>query len=514
MIVEQLSLADFRNYAAVDVALVAGANVFVGRNGQGKTNLAEAIAFLATLGSHRSATDAPLVRDTTDAAFVRARLAHGERRVLLEVQINRAGSNKARVNGSPVRTAELPRYAQVVLFAPEDLQIVRGDPSSRRRFADQLLVQRAPRMAGVLADYDRVVKQRNALLKSARARGVRGEGLSTLEVWDDKLVQLGTDVVRARLALADALAVPVAEAYASIAGADHRPELEWALSIAGVDAEDDEAGFDTRPAAATQPAGVPAQPSGGSVRSTGDAAHPSGGPTQSPGGPAQPAGVPARSAGDAAHPSGDVAHRPGDAAHPSGVLAQPPGVPAQSSEVPVQPAGGPARSLGDAAGSGLGFAGEFADRVPSWSDGVSRSPLPSADDIAAQFRTALAARRSSELERGVTLVGPHRDDLQLRVRGLPVKGYASHGESWSVALALRLASARLLREQSVLGDPIVILDDVFAELDADRRDRLAGIVADFEQVIVTAAVENDVPPALRARTVWVEAGTIREPSDD
>lgn len=383
MIVEQLSLVDFRNYAAADVMLAAGANVFVGRNGQGKTNLAEAIAFFATLGSHRVSQDAPMVRHGADAAIVRARLAHGDRRVLLEVQLNRTGSNKARVNGAPARTAELPRYAQVVLFAPEDLQIVRGDPTSRRRFADQLLIQRAPRMAGVLADYDRVLKQRTALLKSARARGIRGDALSTLEVWDDKLVQLGTEVIRARLALAAELATPVAEAYTAIAGADHRPELEWALTVSGADPED----------------------------------------------------------GDA----------PG--------------------------------SVADAAG------------------------------IESLFRQALASKRSAELDRGLTLVGPHRDDLLMRVRGLPVKGYASHGESWSVALALRLASARLLREQSRLGDPVLILDDVFAELDADRRSRLAGVVADFEQVIVTAAVEEDVPVALRARTVRVEAGTISEAAD-
>ncbi|MFT4052690.1 MAG: DNA replication/repair protein RecF [Microbacterium sp.] len=411
MIVERLGLVDFRNYAVADVALDAGANVFIGRNGQGKTNLAEAIAFFATLGSHRVSQDAPMVREGADAAIVRMRLAYGDRRVQLEAQLNRAGGNKARVNGSAVRTAELPRYAHVVLFAPEDLQIVRGDPSARRRFADQLLVQRSPRMAGVLADYDRVVKQRNALLKSARARGVRGEGLSTLEVWDDKLVQFGTDVIRARLALAGALAAPVRDAYASIAGADHRPELEWALSIAGADAEEE-----SRPPSAVTPDGDR---------------------------------VPSRSASA----TGGVAV------------------------------------------------------------GISGSPTP--EQIAQQFRAALAAKRSAELDRGITLAGPHRDDLLLRVRGLPVKGYASHGESWSVALALRLASARLLREQSSLGDPIVILDDVFAELDVDRRSRLAGIVADFEQVVVTAAVEEDVPVGLRARTLRVEAGTVRaqEPAD-
>jgi DNA replication and repair protein RecF len=380
VIVEQLGLTDFRNYAAADVSLSTGANLFVGRNGQGKTNLVEAVAYLATLGSHRVSSDAPMVRDGADAAIVRARLAHGDRSVLLELQLNRQGSNKARVNGVNVRTAELPRYAQVVLFAPEDLQIVRGDPSARRRFADQLIVQRSPRLAGVLADYDRVLRQRTALLKSARARGVRGDALGTLDVWDDKLVALGTEVIEARLALASDLSSPVAEAYTAIAGADHDPRLRWALSVVGGDPEE------------------------------------------------------------------------GDAIAEAG-----------------------------AAGS-----------------------------LAEQFRSALAARRSMELERGLTLVGPHRDDLVLEVRGLPVKGYASHGESWSVALALRLASAELLRAESRLGDPVLILDDVFAELDAGRRTRLAELAAGYEQVIVTSAVEEDVPEGLRAHVVRVEAGRIKD----
>ncbi|QIG38968.1 DNA replication/repair protein RecF [Microbacterium sp. 4R-513] len=390
MIVEQLSLVDFRNYAAADVALDRGPNVFIGRNGQGKTNLAEAIAFFATLGSHRVSNDAPLVRDGADAAIVRARLAHGERRVLLEAQVNRQGSNKARVNGAPVKTSELPRYAQVVLFAPEDLQIVRGDPSARRRFADQLLVQRSPRMSAVLGDYDRVLKQRTALLKSARARGIRGDALSTLDVWDDKLIALGTQVIDARLALAGELAAPLTAAYTAIAGADHQPELDWSLSVRGADPEDD-----------TSPR-------------------------------------------EAANDGTDAA-----------------------------------------------------------------SPVATVD----MFRAALAARRTAELDRGLTLVGPHRDDLVLRVRGLPVKGYASHGESWSVALALRLASAELLRAESQLGDPVLILDDVFAELDSDRRARLADLVGGYEQVVVTAAVEQDVPAGLRAHVVRVEAGRILESAD-
>ncbi|WZH38132.1 MAG: DNA replication/repair protein RecF [Microbacterium enclense] len=383
MIVEQLGLRDFRNYAEVDVSLSTGANVFVGRNGQGKTNLVEAVAYLATLGSHRVSSDAPMVRDGADAAIVRARLGHGDRGVLLELQLNRQGSNRARVNGVNVRTAELPRYAQVVLFAPEDLQIVRGDPSARRRFADQLIVQRTPRMAAVVADYDRVLRQRTALLKSARARGVRGDALGTLDVWDDKLVTLGTELIEARLAVASDLSEPVSRAYAAIAGADHEPRLEWALSVGGGDPEE-----------------------------------------------------------------------------------------------------------GDDAAS------------------ASTGPL------AEQFRAALAARRAAELERGLTLVGPHRDDLVLRVRGLPVKGYASHGESWSVALALRLASAEILRAESRLGDPVLILDDVFAELDAGRRARLAELVSGYEQVIVTSAVEEDVPDGLRAHVVRVEAGQIVETDDE
>ncbi|WP_314503185.1 DNA replication/repair protein RecF [uncultured Microbacterium sp.] len=383
MIVEHLSLVDFRNYAVADVSLVGGPNVLVGRNGQGKTNLAEAIAYLATLGSHRVSTDAPMVRDGADAAIIRARLVHGERAVLLEVQLNRQGANKARVNGAAVKTGELPRYANVVLFAPEDLQIVRGDPSARRRFMDQLLVQRAPRFAGIISDYERVLKQRTALLKSAKARGIRGEQLSTLDVWDDKLVALGTELIDARLRLAADLTTPVASAYSAIAGADHRPQLDWALSVRGADPEDG------------------------------------------------------------------------------------------------------------------------ADAVADGSTGT----------IAEQFRHALALRRAAELDRGLTLVGPHRDDLVLRVRGLPVKGYASHGESWSIALSLRLASAELLRAESRLGDPVLILDDVFAELDADRRSRLAGLTVAYEQAIVTAAVEEDVPAGLRAHVVRVDAGRIVPESD-
>ncbi len=380
VIVEHLNLVDFRNYVSADLSLHPGPNVLVGRNGQGKTNLAEAVVFLATLGSHRVSADAPMVRDGQEFAIIRARLAHGQRQVLVEVQLNRQGSNKARINGSPAKTSELPRYAHVVLFAPEDLQIVRGDPSARRRFADQLLVQRIPRMTSVLADYDRVLKQRTTLLKSARARGIRAEALTTLDVWDDKLVALGSEIIDARRRLGDDLREPLRAAYAAIAGADHDPGLGWALSVQGADPDE--------------------------------------------------------------------------------------GVEADAAEAP--------------------------------------------SDTAALFRAALVAKRAAELERGLTLVGPHRDDLLLRLRNLPVKGYASHGESWSVALSLRLASAELLRAESPAGDPVLILDDVFAELDADRRRRLADLTSGYGQVVVTAAVEEDIPEVLHHHVVRISDGTITD----
>jgi DNA replication and repair protein RecF len=381
VIVEHLSLVDFRNYATAELRLFAGPNVLVGRNGQGKTNLAEAIVYLATLSSHRVSSDAPLIREGQDFAVVRARLVHGERAIQLELQLNRQGANQARINGSPVKTAELPRYAHVVLFAPEDLQIVRGDPSSRRRFMDQLLIQRLPRMAGVLADYERVLKQRTTLLKSGRSRGLSGDALVTLDIWDEKLVTLGSEIIQARSRLAQELKDPLRDAYATIAGADHNPEIDWVLSIDGYDPDEEN-----------------------SVAS--------------------------------------------------------------------------------------------ADSAPV--------------NVAEYFRRALVAKRSKELDRGLTLVGPHRDDLLLKIKGLPVKGFASHGESWTTALALRIASAELLRTDSISGDPVIILDDVFAELDSDRRARLSELVSEYEQVIVTAAVEEDIPEALHRHVVRIHAGEITD----
>jgi DNA replication and repair protein RecF len=387
--VDHLQLSDFRNYREADVDFARGPNLFVGRNGQGKTNLVESIGYLSTLGSHRVPTDAALVRQGCDAAIVRARLAHEDRSILAEVQINRTGANRAQVNRAAIKVRELPRYCTSVLFAPEDLALVRGEPSGRRRMIDELLVQIAPRMQGVLADYDRTLRQRNTLLKSARATGAKAGALATLDVWDDRLVAFGSEVIAARDHLTRRLAPFVAEAYATVAGERHEASIAGVLSVRGADPED---------AAATDP-----------------------------------------------------------------VLGTP--------EEPVSVAA-----------------------------------------AAEAFRAALERRRRDELDRGLTLAGPHRDDILFQLNGLPARGYASHGESWSFALAVQLASAAVLRAESSLGDPIIILDDVFAELDESRRERLAGAVADYEQVLITAAVHGDVPTQLTAHTVHIEAGRVVAPA--
>lgn len=385
MFVSHLELSNFRNYESASIALASGPQLIVGSNGQGKTNLVESIAYLATLGSHRVSSDQALIRQGHDAAIVRARMHHAGRELLVELQINRQGANRAQLNRSVVKPRELPRHVHVVLFAPEDLAIVRGEPSGRRRMIDQLLVQLSPRMAGVLADYDRVLRQRNTLLKSARASRVAASQLSTLEVWDERLIELGSEIIAERATLVAQLRPYVSSAYVAIAGDAHEADLANELSIFGATPDD-------------------------------------------------------------------------------------------NSEV---------------------------------AENSVRSEITAAD-AAAAFRASLEAKRRTELERGLTVTGPHRDDVLLRLNMLPARGYASHGESWSFALALRLASAALLRTQSATGDPVLILDDVFAELDASRRERLADAVADYEQVLITAAVESDVPAALAAHTIRIKAGRVVE----
>jgi DNA replication and repair protein RecF len=393
--VTHLSLTDFRNYESVDLDLASGPNLFVGSNGQGKTNLVEALGYLSTLGSHRVSTDQAMIRSGSESAIIRARLANGEKSVLAEVQINRAGANRAQVNRSQIKSRELPRYFSSVLFAPEDLALVRGDPSGRRRFLDELLVLRVPRLSGVLADYDRVLRQRNSLLKSARASAYGSSAprdqLSTLDIWDERLIALGAEIIEARAQLIDELRPEVEVAYSSIAGADHAPAMASRLSIL-----------------------------------------------------------------------------------------------AQGSEDPDV----------DAIGESV------------------RANRLTAEETTRAFQAALVRLRKSELDRGITLAGPHRDDLVLTLNGLPARGYASHGESWSFALALKLASAAVLRRESSAGDPVLILDDVFAELDESRRGRLATAVEGFEQVLITAAVAGDVPSALATSSVHIRAGRIVDAGDD
>ncbi|MEU1617408.1 DNA replication/repair protein RecF [Streptomyces sp. NPDC008238] len=373
MHVAHLSLADFRSYARVEVPLDPGVTAFVGPNGQGKTNLVEAVGYLATLGSHRVASDAPLVRMGADRAIVRASVVQGERQQLVELEINPGRSNRARLNrSSQVRPRDLLGIVRTVLFAPEDLALVKGDPGERRRFLDELLTARAPRLAGVRSDYERVLKQRNTLLKSAamaRRHGGRGADLSTLDIWDQHLAKAGAELLAQRLDLTHALQPLADKAYEQLA-----------------------------------------------------------------------------------------------------------------------PGGGPVV---------LEYRSSIGERIAGASG---------REQLYGLLLEALGEARKQEIERGVTLVGPHRDDLSLKLGQLPAKGYASHGESWSYALALRLASYDLLRADG--GEPVLVLDDVFAELDARRRARLAELVAPGEQVLVTAAVDDDVPDVLVGARYAVEDGGV------
>ena len=372
MHVVALELVDFRSHEHVAATLAPGATTFLGRNGQGKTNLVEALGYLATLGSHRVSTDAPLVRLGAERAVVRAAVIREGRQLLLEIEIRPGSSNRARINRSPLpRSRELLGVLRLVTFAPEDLALVRGEPDQRRRFLDELAVLRTPRIAGVRADYDRILRQRNTLLRTAAAaRG--GRDLGTLDVWDEHLAAAGGELLDARLTLVRELSPHVAEAYDQLA------------------------------------------------------------------------------------------------------------------------------TVGSHAG--LGYRCSLGDDVDLLSRPHSRTELTEL------LAAGLARLRPKEVERGVSLVGPHRDDLVLQLGPLPAKGYASHGESWSFALALKLASFRLLRGDG--DDPVLVLDDVFAELDDGRRERLAALVTEAEQVVITAAVPSDVPPTLSGDRFLVSEGGV------
>jgi DNA replication and repair protein RecF len=375
MFVDHLQLADFRSYLQVDVPLGSGVTTFVGANGQGKTNLVEAVEYVSTLSSHRVSSEVPLVRFGAERAVVRARVQAGlddPRQLQLEVEITPGKANRAKLNRSPLRRSrELIGVLRTVVFSPEDLAIVKGDPSERRRFLDELVVARWPRFAGVRADYDRVLKQRSTLLKSLSGRSRGGpppaEAASTLDVWDAHLAAAGAELLAARLRTLAELAPHVSSAYADIA------------------------------------------------------------PTNS-------------------------------------------------------------------------------DVAATYKSSLELTAELTRDEIVEVMTAGLLERRPDEIQRGLCLVGPHRDDVVLTMGPMPAKGYASHGESWSLALALRLGSFQLLRDDAV--EPVLVLDDVFAELDSTRRQRLAASVLTAEQVLVTAAVGADVPAELAGRRYRVAAGEV------
>ncbi|MBO0909396.1 DNA replication/repair protein RecF [Arthrobacter sunyaminii] len=393
MYIDYLSLTGFRSYAQLDLELKPGVTVFVGPNGTGKTNIVEAIGYLASLSSHRVSSDAPLVSFDAGQALVRARLVRGSQRTSVELELNPGRSNRARINrANPVRARDILGMCRTVLFAPEDLALVKGDPSSRRRFIDELIVSLVPRHAATRSDYERVLKQRNALLKSVRAAGrFTSSHEATLEVWDQHMAVAGAGLLAARLSALQRLQPHLQSAYRDLTDGSKAARAVYRSTLQGAVNDD------------------------GAV---------------------------------------------------------------------------------------------VGDSDPEELYGLSEQ------ELAERFLAAFAANRRRELERGISLVGPHRDDLELILGQAPAKGYASHGETWSFALALRLGTYYLLLsdDETPGAGPILILDDVFAELDVQRRGRLAGIVAGAEQVLVTAAVAGDIPEALAGEQITVVPGGISVPA--
>lgn len=376
MRIDRLQVIDFRNYVESEIEFSAGPNLLVGSNGQGKTNLIEAIGYMGTLASHRVSSDVPLIRRNAERAVVRAMCSNDGRALTIELEITNGRANRARLNRAPVkRNRDLIGLVRSVLFAPEDLALVKGDPGDRRRFLDDLLILRYPRYAAVKTDFERVLKQRNALLRTAgmARRAGKNADLRTLEAWDEHLVQHGSALLHGRLVLIDALTPYFEAAYAGVSGAA------------------DTVGMHYRTSAAEEP-------------------------------------------------DNDI------------------------------------------------------------------TGVPSIEAVTEMMSARLAQIRDKEIERALTLVGPQRDELVLELDDFPAKGYASHGQSWSIALALRLASYELLRAEGA--EPILMLDDVFAELDAKRRSHLAELAQRAEQTIITAAVHDDIPADLAARTFEVTAGTV------
>ena len=359
MLITNLNLTNYRSYSTLDLSLNEGISIFVGKNGEGKTNIAESILYLTFLNSHRASGNTPLVKLGNQSAYIRAKVKYPEREILVELEINSEKANRAKVNQNPVRSQkEIFGIVQTIYFSPEDLDLVRGDPSERRRFIDQLLTLRSPRIAGVITDYDRAVKQRNSLLKTRASS-------DALIPWDKQVAELGGELISLRMKALGELKPIFNNIYKDIS--------------------------ETKPAEILYKSSI-------------------------------------------------------------------------------------------------------------------ENPSLEASENTNKIMERLVNNRGVELERGLTLTGPHRDDLTLMLGDHLVKGYASHGESWSIALALKLSTYQLLKSDGL--SPILILDDVFSELDEDRREKLAQIAQGAQQTIITVAVENDLPKSLTGIKYLVKSGTV------
>ena len=359
MLITNLNLNNYRSYTTLDLSLDPGVSIFVGKNGEGKTNIAEAVLYLTFLSSHRASGNTPLIKLGNQSAYIRAKVKYPEREILVELEINSDKANRAKVNQNQVRSQkEIFGIVQTIYFSPEDLDIVRGDPSERRRFIDQLLTLRSPRIAGVISDYDRAVKQRNSLLKTRAS-------MDALNPWDKQVAELGGELITLRMLALDELKPIFNQVYKDIS--------------------------DTKPAEIVYKSSI-------------------------------------------------------------------------------------------------------------------ENPSLNQDENSEKIMERLVNNRGAELDRGLTLTGPHRDDLLLILGDHLVKGYASHGESWSIALSLKLATYNLLKSDGL--SPILILDDVFSELDEERRERLAEIAKGADQTIITVAVENDLPKSITGTKYLVRAGMV------
>lgn len=445
MYLSDLALADFRSYERAIVGLKPGVTVFVGENGQGKTNLIEAVGYLSTLSSHRVSGDGALVRQGASAAVVQARVVRGTTSTTVEVEIYSGRANRARINRGLVRPPEIVGVVRSVVFAPEDLELIKGDPGTRRSFLDGIIIQLRPSLLGVRSEYEKVARQRAAVLKSAGAARKRGGSIdaAALDVWDVQLAKLGAKLTAARAETVAKLRPHVDEFYSEVSGGRGPASIAYlANAIRCTESNRSKVSF-------------------------------------------------------------------GGAATSQASLGK---MPQHTQKMYQEEAG----SEGAADKNEADDQREADNREKADN---SEEELRDVELNEIRFMSAMAERRDEEIRRGVNLVGPHRDELALSLGTLPARGYASHGESWSYALALKLAAWQVLRgdesgEWAEGGEPILILDDVFAELDTRRRDRLAQIVQRAEQAIITAAVGSELPAELDGRRFMVAIGSITPEKDD